>query len=267
MAQLAETSYVSTAASGSDNINVVVGDGEGINTTKTLTITSQGPLAPIVSAHSTTLPTSAAFTNFSSLFTATDPNGVSLSGLTYTLSYTGSGGTLDIAGSPEAQASNLTLSASDLSTLGYTPSVYGGTDQFTLTVSDGLATSAKSTFTITSPSSPGPVLTPTGASVSVSRDQVISNLIPQLWTETDAYPNATISQYEFYDSDASGGLGSFLEGSVVKTADPNDKIIPVSAAYLSTIVYQGISGSQVLYARANDGTYYTPHWGRGRALP
>jgi VCBS repeat-containing protein len=257
-AQFAETSYVSTGKTGVDKITAYFYDGFFTSNTVSFSITTAGTPGPSIIASTTTL-TSLSAVSFASLFKLSDPNGVASSNLTYTLSYSGSAGLIELNGVAEATGAPISLTAAQVAELTYNPTANGGTDTITLSASDGVANGNAVTFSVVSP--PGLVITPVTTTVVVARDQVLSNLIPQLWTETDGSPNATISQYEFYDNDASGGVGNFLVGGLSGSAYAPDTILLVSAANLGTISYQGISGSQIISVRANAGTAANPHWG------
>jgi hypothetical protein len=106
-------------------------------------------VAPTVEATSITL--TASSTNFASAagITAIDPNGVSLSNVIYTISYTGTGGTLELNNVAEPTGSSFTVTEAQLSELSYAITAGNGVDNFTISVSDGYATSAQMNFTVT----------------------------------------------------------------------------------------------------------------------
>jgi hypothetical protein len=139
LAQLAETTYVSTAPYGADTINVVVSDGETYETSQYFTITSDGPTTPEISSFSQTgLTAGEEFGgSVADLVSVCDPLGVTAAEQIYTLSYSGTGGVLFLRGVAEPTGTSLTLSGIDLANLLYETTPFGGTDQITVDFSNG----------------------------------------------------------------------------------------------------------------------------------
>jgi hypothetical protein len=155
----------------------------------------------------------------------------------------------------EANDQGFTVTPDQLSQLSYqivsgTQVIYVRANDGTLTDPNWGAWSAGITVTAVAP-----VFTPVSANITATRDQVFSTPA-SLWTESDAL-SRSIAQYQFWDTDT-GGTGHFTLNGVVET---NDQGFTVTPAQLSTLSYQIVSGTQVIYVRANDGTLTDPNWG------
>jgi hypothetical protein len=95
---------------------------------------------------------------------------------------------------------------------------------------------------------------------TATRDQIFS--ASDLFSSSDPVAGATISQYEFFASNASGADGVLLNSSL----QANNTGIFVAASNLGTVTFESISGTDILYVRANDGTAAKPHWGAWSAI-
>ncbi len=257
-----ETSFARTGVSGTAVISITVQDEIGATGSTTLTLTSAAPARPALSLTSVAPTNTGVPFNFSALIRASDSNGIATSDLTYTLSYTGSGASLELGGSAIPVGTSTSLTAADLSSITVASGLYGGQLQVTLTAADGYATSTPFTFTLTVPSGQGPIVNaPEGTAIAAARGQDfnVSNLV----VGQSEYPNATVAEYEFYLSDAGGGIASLSIGSSVQR---NDMPVYVDVGQLSSVSYFAGTGKDILYVRANDGTDAKPHWGAWETL-
>jgi hypothetical protein len=105
-----------------------------------------------------------------------------------------------------------------------------------------------SSFTVTAPIDTGPVLTPTNANISSFANQTFA--ASSLISYSDPF-GSPATQYDFWNS--GGGGGHFLLNGSALPAN-QDNII--SGAQLGQLSYQVGTGSDTLWAKANDGTVW-----------
>ena len=253
--------------SGTQKLYIRASDGPGASTASTahwgawigLTAIAPANPTPVITASSISLANATAPEPLSALVNVVDPNGIGASNFTYTISYTGAAGTLELStnNTIEATGTPFIVSASDFANLVYMPTVVGGIDSFTITVNDGKATSAPASFSISTPVTAGPAITLVNAGVhAATRGQVFT--AATLFTAADATAGASISQYELELVDTGGGYGNFVSRT---GTEPNDMVFYVAAADLTTLALTIEAGTEAIWVRANDGTVANPHWG------
>jgi hypothetical protein len=153
-----------------------------------------------------------------------------------------------------------TVTPGQLSQLSY--QIVSGTQIIYVRANDGTVTDPNwgawsAGITVTAPAAlPAAVFTPVSSTIAATRDEVFSTPA-LLWTESDASGSTTV-QYQFWDTDTQGGLGNFTLNGVAET---NDQAFTVTPGQLSQLSYQIVSGTQIIYVRANDGTLSDPNWG------
>jgi hypothetical protein len=139
------------------------------------------------------------------------------------------------------------VGAAQLSQLSYQSG--SGTDTLWVRASDGMLWSNWSNgFTVTAPLDTGPVVTATNASIKSFPNQ--SFAASSLISYSDPF-GSPATQYDFWDSGAGGGH-FVLNGNAL----PSNQDNIISAAQLSQLSYVVGTGSDTLWARANDGTVW-----------
>jgi hypothetical protein len=181
-----------------------------------------------------------------SLFTASDPFGISVTAFDLWNSGTG-GGYFALNGQALAMNHDNYLSPAQLAQATYQSG--SGPDTLWVRASDGIAWGSWCQgFTVTAPVDPGPVARPASQNVSAVHNQ--SFAASSLFTANDPFGDA-ITTYDLWDSGAGGGH-LVLNGQALAVSQDNY----LSAAQLAQTTYQSGSGPDMLWVRAGDGTQW-----------
>jgi hypothetical protein len=178
----------------------------------------------------------------SSLFTASDPDGDTIT--QYGLWDTGGGGGhFVLNGVAQGTNQEIDVSAAQLSQLSYQSG--SGADTLWMRANDGTQWSAWSNpFTVTAPVDTGPVVTSV-SNIKTTAGQTFA--ASSLFTASDPFGDA-IAQYDFWDT--GGGGGHFaLNGQALGAKQENI----VTAAQLAQTTYVSGSGTDTLWVRVNEG--------------
>jgi hypothetical protein len=255
-AQLAQLTY--QAGTGIDTLFVRASDGLKYSAWSTgITVNPPVNNAPVMQVLQATVnltkaqPTVAV----STLFSATDPDqGDTI--VLYDVWMSGSGGGKLLVGQQQltAGADNY-LTAAQLAQLTYQAGT--GVDTLFERASDGTVFSAwTSGVTINAPINHAPVVQVTQATVNLTKAQPTVS-VSTLFSVTDADQGDVVTQYDVWMS--GGGGGKLLVGNQQLTAGADNYL---SASQLAQLTYQGGTGADTLFLRANDGTAYSA-WSSG----
>jgi parallel beta-helix repeat protein len=180
----------------------------------------------------------------SSLFSASDADGDTLTQFDFWNTGTG-GGHFVLNGVGQGTNQSIVVSASQLAQLSYQSG--SGADTLWVRANDGTQWSSwSSSFTVTAPVDTGPVVTPTNFSISSFANQ--SFAASSLFTYSDPF-GSPATQYDVWDTGDGGG--HFALNGIPLPAN-QDNI--VSAAQLGQLTYQVGTGTDTLWVKANDGT-------------
>jgi hypothetical protein len=182
-----------------------------------------------------------------SLATVSDPEGDAIQKVAFWNSGTGGGHfVLNGVAQPPGQELDYTIRQTVFQ-LGYQSG--SGADTLWLNVYDGYQWSGWSnSFTVTAPDDKGPTVTPTNDSIKSFPNQTFA--ASSLINYSDPFASPA-TQYDFWNSGAGGGH-FLLNGSALPANQDNI----ISAGQLSQLTYQVGTGSDTLWARANDGTVW-----------
>ncbi|WP_063695467.1 hypothetical protein [Bradyrhizobium embrapense] len=257
-ANLSQVSYVFGPSGSTDTLLVRANDGTIWGNWTQFTAKAFGDNPPTVNASNVTAAHGQTSAAASSLFTASDPDGDTLT--QYAFWDTGGNGHFVVNGVAQAAGVEIDVSAANLSQVSYVFGPTGSTpDTLWVRANDGMLWSAWKSFTAT----PGPDHAPvvTASNVTANHGQA-SALASTLFTTSDA-DNDTITQYAFWDT---GGNGHFVVNGVAQASGVE---IDVAAANLSQVSYvfgPGGSASDTLWVRANDGSMWSA-WKSFTATP
>jgi hypothetical protein len=179
----------------------------------------------------------------------------------------GTGG-LSVDGVVAANDSPLIIASGSVDSVDYTAA--SGKEIIYVRANDGTSVvphwGAWATVTVTGPAATlGAVFTPINATISATRDQTFK-LPDMLFTERATTASA-IYQYEFFVSDATGGVGDLL---LYGNPMPNDTPLLVTprdlALNANAVTYQSVAGVETVYVRADTGSANFPVWGAWAAV-
>jgi hypothetical protein len=239
-AQLAQVTY--QVGSSSDTLWMRANDGFVWGPwTQAVTVSPFVDTPPIVSVSNLTATHGQSFAA-SSLFTASDPNGDSITQYGFWDLGTG-GGHYVLNGVAQGANQEIDVSAAQLSQLSYQSG--SGADTLWVRANDGTQWSAWSNvFTVTAPVDTGPVVTSV-SNIKTTSGQTFA--ASRLFTASDPFGDA-IAQYDFWDT--GGGGGHFaLNGRALGANQENI----VTAAQLAQTTYVSGSGTDTLWVRVNEG--------------
>ena len=243
-AQLSQLSYQS--GSGTDTLWVRANDGAQWSPwSSSFTVTTPIDTPPTASVSNMTATHGQSFAA-SSLFTARDSDGEAITKYAFWDTGTG-GGHFLLNGGAQGINQEIDVTAAQLSQLSYQSG--SGADTLWVRANDGAQWSPwSSSFTVTAP-----IDTPPTVSVSnMTATHGQSFAASALFTASDSDGEA-IAKYAFWDT--GGGGGHFLLNGV---AQGTNQEIDVTAAQLSQLTYQSVSGADTLWVRANDGAQWSP---------
>jgi len=215
---------------GVDSLQVQVFDGSSWSAPVNITVNTDSP--PVVSAATTSFANNEVVA-LSSLFTATDPDGDSIT--QYLVSQISSGGSyLEFNGTRQPANTVFTINASDLSQwYVVTSPVNHASDQFQVSASDGIATSAPTTIAISAGNTPS-VVTVTGGLTVTPNGWLEVTSLPISVTDAD---NDPIVDYRFTDLGSSGTYLWFNNNIASGTS------VMVPAAQLSNLWIHGAASN------------------------
>ena len=196
--------------------------------------------APVVTAINATL-THNQSVAASSLFTATDPDGQTIT--TYALKDVTGNGHFVVNGVVQATNVEIDLTAAQLAQTTYQSG--SGSDQISIRASDGTLWSAWQTATVTAPVDQAPVVTALNKTVTHNQSIAASSLFTAADPEGD-----TITTYALKDVT---GNGHFVVNGVVQATNVE---IDLTAAQLAQTTYVAGSATDQLSVRASDGTLW-----------
>jgi hypothetical protein len=174
----------------------------------------------------------------SSLFTATDPDGDTIT--TYALKDVTGNGHFVVNGVVRATNVEIDLTAAQLAQTTYQSG--SGSDQLSVRASDGTLWSAWQTITVTVPVDQAPVVTPSNKWMLRNQSIAASSLFTA--TDPDGDP---ITTYAFKDPT---GYGYFVVNGVIQASNTE---VDLTAAQLAQTTYVSGTGSEQLSIRASDG--------------
>jgi hypothetical protein len=184
----------------------------------------------------------------SSLFTASDPDGDTITQYDFWDTGTG-GGHFVLNGTALGANQDNYVTAAQLMQATYQSG--SGADTLWVRANDGTQWSPWSnSFTVTAPVDRGPVVTPASSNTSATHNQ--SFAASPLSTYSDPFSDPAI-EYDFWDT-GSGGGHFVLNGTALGANQDNY----VTDAQLMQATYQSGSGADTLWVRANDGTQWSP---------
>ena len=237
--QIASTTFQSR--SGTDLLYVRASDGILWGDWKAFTVTGPVDQPPIVVASNVTATHGQASVAASSLFSASDPEGDTIS--KYAFWDTEGNGHWSINAVTQATNVEIDVASANLSQVSY---VFGSaTDTLYVRAFDGLVWGAWKAFTATPAANHAPVVTASDFSATHNQNIAASSLI----SVADA-DNDTITAYRFWDSTTDATSGHFVVGGVAQGTNQN---IDVSAAQLSSATFQSGAVSDDLWVQAFDG--------------
>jgi probable HAF family extracellular repeat protein len=243
-AQLAQVAY--QAGSAADTLWVQANDGYVWGAwSNAFAVSPWVQTPPVVTASNQTATHGQSFAA-SSLFTASDPDGDTITN--YAFWDTGAGGGhFVLNGVAQGTNQEIDVTAAQLGQLSHQSG--SGADTLWVKANDGTLWSGwSSAFTVTAPIDAGPVETPTNPTIISVQGQ--SFAASSLFTYNDPF-GSPATQYDFWDT-GSGGGHFLLNGTPL--SGNQDNIIP--AAQLAQLTYQVGSGTDTLWVRANDGTVW-----------
>jgi hypothetical protein len=244
-AQLSQLSYQS--GSGADTLWVRANDGIlWGNWSNGFTVNAPIDAPPVVKVSNLNATHRQLFAA-ASLATVSDPEGDAIQKVAFWNSGTGGGHfVLNGVAQPPGQELDYTIGQTVFQ-LGYQSG--SGADTLWLNVYDGYQWSGWSnSFTVTAPDDKGPTVTPTNDSIKSFPNQTFA--ASSLINYSDPFASPA-TQYDFWNSGAGGGH-FLLNGSALPANQDNI----ISAGQLSQLTYQVGTGSDTLWARANDGTVW-----------
>ena len=231
---------------GSETFKCWVTDHNGKFTQQYVTVTvnadpgSNGNQAPLVTASNIVMSNNQTVAA-SSLFTATDPDGDTIT--TYALKDVTGNGHFVVNGVAQATNVEIDLTAAQLAQTTYQAG--SGSDQISIRASDGTLWSAWQTATVTAPVDQAPVVTASNKTVTHNQSIAASSLF------TAADPDGdTITTYALKDVT---GNGHFVVNGVVQATNVE---IDLTAAQLAQTTYVAGSATDQLSVRASDGTVW-----------
>src|SRR5262249_31174677 len=245
-AQLSQLTYQS--GSGADTLWVKAYDGFVWGSwSHSFTITAPIDAGPVVTVSNLTATHGQSFAA-SSLFTASDPDGDTLS--KYAFWDTGSGGGhFVLNGVVQPTNHEIDVTAAQLSQLSYQSG--SGADTLWVKAYDGFVWGAWSTsFTNTAPIDAGPVVTLSDMILGQGQSTIPASSLFSSAVDADG---DSIVSYAFWDTGAGGG--HFLLNGVV---EPTNQKIVVSTAQLSQLTYQAGLSADTVWVEANDGFVWGP---------
>jgi hypothetical protein len=212
-AQLSQLSYQS--GSGADTLWVKAYDGiQWSSWSSAFTVTAPIDQAPVATGSNVTAAHGQSFAA-SSLFTATDADGDTITKYAFWNSGTG-GGHFVLNGVAQGTSQEIDVSASQLSQLSYQSG--SGADTLWVRANDGILWGNwPNGFTVTAPIDSGPTVTPTNASIKSFPNQTFA--ASSLISYSDPF-NSPATQYDFWNSGADGGH-FVLNGNALPTGQDN----------------------------------------------
>ena len=251
-AQLAQFNY--QAGSGADTLWVAAYDGTQWSGTPSNNwspaFTVSGPIdtPPNVTALSQTLSKGQTLVAASSLFTASDPDGDTITKYQFWDSTTDpASGHWVVNGTVQGTNQAIDVTAAQLAQTAFQSG--SGSDDLWVRASDGFNWSAWEEFHVNAPLNHAPVVT--APNFTASHNQTIA--ASSLFTVTDSDGDSP-SNYQFWDSTSDPASGHFTVNGVVQTAG---HAIDVTATQLAQTSFQSGSGSDDLWVRANDGMLWS----------
>lgn len=224
-AQLAQTSFVAGALGTSDDIRMIAYDGQAYSGggvwTKTL-VTASGTVSPPQMAlpdGATVVANPGSSVPISSLFSATDADGDTLSYLIYEGTTTAGHGHFVVNGTVVPQATPYWVTQAQLTQTTFVVGSAGVTDDVRMIAYDGQAYSGGGVWSKISvlADTPPQITLPSGSSVSASAGQ--SFAVGSLFSASDA--DGDTLTYLIYDGTTTTGHGHFtVNGTVVPQATP-----------------------------------------------
>jgi hypothetical protein len=208
-------------------------------------VTGQADTAPTVTGSNVTAAHGQSFAA-SSLFTATDADGDTITKYAFWNSGSG-GGHFVLNGVAQGMGREIDVKASQLSQLSYQSG--SGADTLWVAAYDGTQWSNWSnSFTVTAPIDTGPTVTPTNSAIQSFPNQLLP--ASSLFTYSDPF-NSPATQYDFWNT--GGGGGHFVLNGTALGANQHNI---VSASQLGQLSYQVGTGSDTIWVGANDGTVW-----------
>jgi hypothetical protein len=245
-AQLSQVTFVPVAGSSDD---LLFGASDGMSFSGWASEHINGPVnhAPVATvANAIVNASSTQPIQVSTLFSASDSDGNSLSYLFY--DSTVGGGHFFVNGTQQAEGNGqyFTVSAAQLSQVTFVP-VAGSSDNLLFGASDGMVFSGWSSEQINGPVNHAPVVTVNSANVNASTGQVIA--ASSLFSASDADNDALT--YLFYDSTVGGG---HFEVNGTAQQQGNGQYFGLAASQLSQITFvAGASPGDDVLIGASDG--------------
>jgi hypothetical protein len=243
-ADLANLTYTASSTPGADLVTVRASDGQilsrGASPSIKAVTSISGNAAPVITTPASQTVIQGQSLAASSLFTVADANGDSIT--SYMFRNAGTTGHFSLSGVAQANGSWITVSAANLANLTFVGGSTGGSDQVTITATDGGAWSAWGATLIDSAlhaTNSAPVVSVPTSRIVVQGHSVAAS---SLFSVSDADGDPIVS-YQFQNS---GTTGHFELNGV---AQANGSWIVVSAANLANLAY--VAGTQAGSDRIN----------------
>jgi hypothetical protein len=262
-AQLAQTTFVAGAAGTSDDLYAIAYDGQEYSGNGKLTefhVNVAGAVdhAPVLTVPSTNVAATAGETlSASSLFSATDADGDTLSYYIYEDTTAANAGHFVVDGTVVPAQTAYAVTAAQLAQTTFVAGAAGTSADLYAIAYDGQEYSGNGKFTefhvdVAGPADHAPVLTVPSANVAASPGQSLS--ASSLFSATDA--DGDPLSYYIYEDTTAANAGHFV---VDGTAVPAQTVYAVTAAQLAqTTFVAGAPGTSAdLYAIAYDGQEYS----------
>ena len=243
-AQLAQLSYI--PSSNADTLYVKASDGSLSSDFVSFRVTPAVNRTPVVTPTNRTVSHSDTLVSASSLLTATDPDGDTVS--SYTFYDTGSGGGhLSLNGVIQSTATVLTYTAAQFAQLGFAPG--SASETLYVKASDGSLTSDWVSFNVAGLPNRTPIVSVTSKTLSHGQTSVTAS---SMISGSD--PDGDLVGYIVYDVGAGGGH-LVLNG----VSQATGSVLNYTASQLAQLTYVPGSAMDTLYAKATDG-WATSDW-------
>jgi hypothetical protein len=249
--QLSQTTYTAGQGGASDPL-VMIADNGSAQGHNSVTVNALANHAPVVTdVHGTTVTAHGGqVIQLSSLFSASDPDGDSLSYYVYDASTGANNGHFSIAGVAQTNGHWITVSQAQLAQTSFVAGQNGASDTLLMLADDGSLQGYNSLTVSASAVNHAPVVNdPSGSAISTTRGNAIQ--LSSLFSASD--PDGDSLSYYVYDASTGPNNGHF---SIAGVAQTNGHWITVTQAQLSqTTFVAGQSGaSDTLLMIADDGS-------------
>ena len=248
---LSKLTFVADATPGSDQLWVEAYDGALWSSWSSASITVTPPIQPPNVAGKSMKLGESAGTTVSSMFTASDPNGNTITDYLFQAGGGGSihlNGAANIATGTQVAQGYVEIAASDLSKLTFFAGASAGTETLSVAALDINGWSSTATTTITV--NPPPVVTATTVSLLEGQSTAVSSL----FSVNDPGGLAIV----YYEFQVMSGASITLNGATNYMSSPGYYEVSASDMAKLTLVAGGSAGTETLSVSAYDGASWSP---------